>query len=370
MAGEPAGVRTWAGVLRSLHRRRLGIALAAWLATAVAGAGDTSAGFGVTGWSPPPVSQPATAAGASSVATIIVAGDIASCSWDGDAATARLVRRIPGTVMTAGDNAYQSGSLTEFRECYGPTWGRFRNRTRPVLGNHDVATRGAAGYFRYFGKRAGRPGRGWYGFNAGSWRIYALNTNCRMIGGCKEGSAELRWLRADLEAHPRRCVLAVWHHPRYSSGMHGNVNASRALLSALYRAGAEIVVNGHDHLYERFAAARPNGEADPVHGIRQFIVGTGGAPLYRATRPFAPNSRRRNSATHGVLRLTLHVNRYEWEFVPVRGGGFRDRGSGACHGAPESRTHNARDRWPSRSHPYCAAMCRASSARDRRPSLE
>jgi hypothetical protein len=267
--------------------------------------------------------------------TVLVAGDIAGCTWSGDEATAQVVEGIPGKVMTAGDNAYQAGSLEQFRRCYGRTWGRFRNRTRPVIGNHDMVTPGAAGYFRYFGWRAGPRRRGWYAFDAGAWRVYALNTNCRSIGGCKEGSAQLRWLRADLAFHPRRCVLAVWHHPRYSSGPHGNLNASRAFLSALYVAGADIVVNGHDHLYERFAPARPNGVADPDNGIRQFIVGTGGAPLYRASRPFAPNSRRRISSTHGVLRLTLEWDRYEWEFLPVRAArSVRDRGNGMCHEAP------------------------------------
>jgi 3',5'-cyclic AMP phosphodiesterase CpdA len=267
--------------------------------------------------------------------TIVVAGDIAGCAWRGDESTARLVELIPGIVMTAGDNVYQTGTLRQFRRCYHPSWGRFRNRTRPVPGNHDVVTPGAAGYFQYFGWRAGPRRRGWYAFDAGAWRVYALNTNCRTIGGCKEGSAELHWLRADLAAHPRRCVLAVWHHPRYSSGLHGNRKASRAFLSALYEAGADIVVNGHDHIYERFAPARPNGTADPEHGIRQFIVGTGGAPLYRASRPFAPNSRRRISSRHGVLRLALEWDRYQWAFIPVRGGSsVRDRGASRCHEAP------------------------------------
>jgi 3',5'-cyclic AMP phosphodiesterase CpdA len=266
--------------------------------------------------------------------TIVVAGDIAGCGWRADSATARLVQGIPGIVMTAGDNAYPSGTLRQFRECYGPTWGRFRDRTRPVPGNHDrVSDRGAA-YFEYFGWRAGPPGRGYYTFTAGTWRVYALDTNCRAIGGCKEGSAEYRWLKADLAAHPSACVLAVWHHPRYSSGTHGSLTASRALLRLLYDAGAEIVVNGHDHVYERFAPMRPNGRRDLQFGIRMFVAGTGGAPLYGFPRGRLRNSRVRNATTHGVLRLTLRPGRYAWRFLPVPGGSFTDSGTGVCHDAP------------------------------------
>jgi acid phosphatase type 7 len=271
---------------------------------------------------------------APATATVIVAGDIAGCAWRHDSATARLVDAIPGIVMTAGDNAYQTGTYRQFRDCYHPTWGRFRDRTRPTPGNHDWATAGAAGYFRYFGRLAGPPGRGYYKFDAGEWRVYALAGDCRAVGGCRDGSPQYRWLQRELAAHPRRCVLAVWHQPRFSSGVHGSSSATKPLLRLLFRAGAEVVVNGHDHLYERFAPARPDGTVDRVHGIRQFIVGTGGAPLYHFREPFAPNSRVRNASTHGVLRLTLKADRYAWEFIPVPGKTFTDDGSGRCHGRP------------------------------------
>lgn len=282
----------------------------------------------------PPVAAQVPSAVESPTATILVAGDIASCSWSKDRATARLLETSPGVVMTAGDNAYQTGTFKQFRDCYGPTWGRFRERTRPALGNHDWATPGAAGYFRYFGDRAGPPGRGYYAFSAGTWRVYALVSDCPAVGGCRTGSDQHRWLKAELGAHPQACVLAVWHQPRYSSGPHGTNSRTNDLLKLLYNAGAEVVINGHDHFYERFAKARPDGTADPAHGVRQFIVGTGGGPLYPLLKPFAPNSTVRNDSTHGVLRLTLEPDRYAWEFLPVQGETFTDDGAGACHGPP------------------------------------
>lgn len=280
------------------------------------------------------------AVGSPPTETVIVAGDIASCAWSRDRATARLVDAIPGIVMTAGDNAYQIGSHRQFRRCYAPTWGRFRDRTRPVPGNHDWGTPGAAGYFRYFGRLAGPPGRGYYAFSAGTWRVYALASDCWAVGGCKMGSAQYRWLQSDLASHPRRCVLAVWHAPRFSSGPHGNSSATRPLLKLLYDAGAEVVVNGHDHVYERFAPARPDGRADPAYGIRQFVVGTGGAPLYSFRKRLAPNSQVRDASTHGVLRLRLAPDGFSWKFLPVRGDKFTDEGAGDCHGShPASKVN-------------------------------
>lgn len=266
--------------------------------------------------------------------TILVAGDIAGCSWRGDSRTAQLIEGLSGLVMTAGDNAYQRGKYGEFRDCYGPTWGRFLNRTRPVLGNHDWATAEARGYFRYFGARAGPEGTGYYAFDRGEWRIYALVSDCSAVGGCGTDDPQYRWLQADLAANPRRCVLAVWHRPRWSSGSHGNSHGAGRLHNLLYAAGADVIVNGHDHIYERFAPARPGGEPDATYGIRQFIVGTGGAPLYPVSAPYAPNSVVRNTSAHGVLRLTLGSGEYDWEFLPVAGETYTDTGSAACHGSP------------------------------------
>ena len=199
--------------------------------------------------------------------------------------------------------------------------------------DHEWAKPDAVGYFRYFGTLAGPSGRGYYAFDAGSWRVYALAGDCWAVGGCRMGSPQHGWLAADLAAHPAACVLAVWHQPRFSSGPHGSSTATRPLLKLLYDAGAELVVNGHDHDYERFAPARPDGTADPAHGIRQIVAGTGGAPLYPFRKTLAPNSEVRDNEHKGVLQLTLDVDAYAWEFLPVKPG-FTDSGSGACHGEP------------------------------------
>jgi len=236
--------------------------------------------------------------------------------------------------MTSGDNAYDLGRYREFRDCYDPTWGRFLDRTRPAPGNHDWATTGADGYFRYFGDQTGPDGRGYYAFDAGSWRVYSLTSDCWAVDGCGRLSDQYAWLQADLESNPRDCVLGVWHHPRFSSGPHGSRRASRPLLKLLYRAGAEVVVNGHDHHYERFGLAGPDGEVDRAFGIRQFVVGTGGAGLYPFVQPLAPNSKVRNASSYGVLRLTLESDGYAWAFVPVPGDTFTDDGQGSCHEPP------------------------------------
>ena len=252
------------------------------------------------------------------------AGDIAQCTTGGQhEETARLLDSIPGTVFALGDNAYQSGTLQEYNECYGRFWGRHRSRTRPVPGNHEYETPGAAGYFDYFGGNAGPRGLGYYSFDLGSWHVVALNSNIPVGTTSAQGS----WLRADLAANPSRCTLAYWHHPMYSSGRHGNYERMGDLWRILSDAGAELVLSGHDHTYERFAPQDAGGFADDAHGIRQFVVGTGGASLY----PFSmirPNSEARLSAL-GVLKLTLRTGGYDWEFVTVSGPG--DFGSGACH---------------------------------------
>jgi len=260
---------------------------------------------------------------------LVGAGDIASCGLAGDTATAKLISGIAGTVFTAGDNAYETGSTANFRDCYAPTWGAFADRTYPTAGNHEYETTGAAGYFNYFGGRAGPAGKGWYAYDMGSWRIYALNSNCFVVG-CDVGGEQEQWLRADLGANPRECVLAYWHHPRFSSGQHGNDAEVAAIWNALYEAGAEVVVNGHDHNYERFRPQTPAAVADDARGIRQFVVGTGGASL-RSFGTVKANSQIRNSSTLGVLKLTLGLSSYSWQFVPVAGKTFTDSGSETCH---------------------------------------
>jgi hypothetical protein len=261
-----------------------------------------------------------------SVAVLVGAGDIATCTLQGDEKTAALLDGISGDVFTAGDNAYPNGSPAEFASCYGNSWGRHKGRTHPALGNHEYNTLGASGYFEYFGAKAGDPTKGYYSYELGPWHIVVLNSNI----GMNAGSAQEQWLRSDLAMHPTRCVLAVWHHPRFSSGEHGNNAGTQPVWQALYDAGADVVVTGHDHLYERFAPQNGAGELDRSRGIRQFIVGTGGAEMYSFIK-IQPNSEVRNNETFGVLKLTLYTDRYEWRFMPVAGSSFTDNGSASCH---------------------------------------
>ena len=262
---------------------------------------------------------------------LIAAGDIATCDGDDDAATAELVTGIDGTVSTLGDNAYERGSTDDYTDCYDPTWGAFKERTRPAPGNHDYETAGASGYFDYFGAAAGAPAEGWYSYDLGSWHLIVLNSNCDEIGGCDAGSDQMRWLRADLATHPTACTLAYWHHPRFSSGtVHGSDEALEPIWWALYDAGADVVLAGHEHNYERFAPQDPTGAPDAARGIREFVVGTGGRHLYDLGGPL-PTSEVRNDDTFGVLVLTLHPSGYDWAFVPVAGATFTDEGSASCH---------------------------------------
>lgn len=267
---------------------------------------------------------------------IVAAGDIADCSTTADTATAKLLDGIAGTVVTLGDNAYESGSASEFRDCYAPTWGRHLSRTRPSPGNHDYETDDATGYFGYFGSRAGDPTKGYYSYDLGTWHIVVLNSNCAEVGGCGASSAQAAWLRADLAKKPGSNVLAYWHHPRFSSGSHGDDTNVSSFWEILYAAGADVILNGHEHDYERFAPQDPGGRANATHGIRQFIVGTGGTDL-RARASNAPNSQV-FSSTHGVLRLTLRANAYDWAFVPIAGKSFTDAGTSTTHGPPGART--------------------------------
>jgi hypothetical protein len=266
-------------------------------------------------------------------AVLVGAGDIADCSSSGDAATAALIGSMGGTVFTLGDNAYESGSNKQFGKCYGPTWGKFKGRTRPAIGNHEYETKGADGYFDYFGKAAGPRGKGWYSYNAGSWHVVVLNANCSKVG-CGKGSEQERWLREDLADHPTQCTLAYWHQARFvSDKVHGNHPDLNAFWDALYDNGADLVLSAHAHVYERFAPQTPSGKADPSHGIRQIVVGTGGSSHYRFGSA-RPNSQVRNANTFGVLKLTLKSASYDWRFIPTAGRSFKDSGSGSCHGKP------------------------------------
>ena len=258
------------------------------------------------------------------VAVLVGAGDIAQCGLPGAAATAALLDGIDGIVFTAGDNAYFQGTEEEYRRCYEPTWGRHRGRTRPQAGNHDYESPNASPYFAYFGATAGPGGLGYYSFTAGSWHIVSLNSNI----AAAEGSPQLAWLREDLAAHPSTCVGVIWHHPMFSSSENGPQPVMRDAWRTLQQNGAEFVVSGHDHVYERFTPQDANGTAT-AGGIRQFVAGTGGARHYvfGATRP---GSEARGTSW-GVLKFTLSSGRYDWEFIPVAGESFRDSGGEACH---------------------------------------
>jgi acid phosphatase type 7 len=262
---------------------------------------------------------------------LIGAGDIADCSnLAGAEATAKLLEGNPGTVMALGDLAYPNGSADDFK-CYDKTWGRVKGRTRPAVGNHEFHSSGASYYFQYFGAAAGDPKTGYYSYDLGAWHIVVLNSECVEVDGCGAGSPQEKWLRADLAAHPSGCTLAYFHKPRFSSGLtHGNDPEVGAFWQALYDANAELVLNGHDHDYERFAPQDPNGNADPKRGIREFVVGTGGKN-HREFGIHKSNSEVRNNDAFGVLKLTLKPTGYEWKFIPEVGKTFADSGTGSCH---------------------------------------
>jgi acid phosphatase type 7 len=276
----------------------------------------------------PPPSEPSLDPSGDPV--LVGAGDIASCSLDGDEATARLLDGISGTVFTAGDNAYEDGTAANYEDCYAPTWGRHKDRTRPVPGNHDYATKDAAGYRDYFGDAAtNADGKTWYSYDLGTWHIVALDSNCSHVDGCGPDSEQGRWLARDLAASAATCTLAIWHHPRFSSGFHGNSNRVVPFWEALYTAGADVIVNGHDHDYERFAPQDPAGVEDRQRGLREFVVGTGGAAL-RDFESNAANSELRLAVSPGVIKLTLRDGAYDWAWLPTTGP-VSDSGSGPCH---------------------------------------
>ncbi|HXD10089.1 MAG TPA: DNRLRE domain-containing protein, partial [Anaerolineales bacterium] len=276
---------------------------------------------------------------------IAAAGDIACDPADGSfnggngtlnncrqkAVSDLLVGTNLSAVLALGDIQYEDATLTKFQQSFDPSWGRVKNIIRPAVGNHEYLTSGAGGYFGYFGTAAGEPAKGYYSYDVGAWHIIALNSNCSQVGGCGVGSPQEQWLKTDLATHPNICTIAYWHHPRFSSGQHGNNASYDAFWKDLYAAGADIVMSGHDHDYERFAPQNPSGAAD-ANGIQQFVVGTGGKNHYGLTA-VQPNSVVRNTDTYGVLKLTLHPTSYDWQFVPEPGKTFSDSGSLNCRTA-------------------------------------
>ncbi len=263
----------------------------------------------------------------------IGAGDIASCSKNDDELTARILDTIPGTVYILGDNVYENGSTSEYANCYDPTWGRHKARTKPSSGNHDYNTSGATPYYNYFGASAGDPSKGYYSYNLGAWHVIVLNSNISKSAS----SPQVQWLNADLAANQGRCTLAYFHHPIYSStGGSGSsgvyYSSTRPFLDALYAGGADVYLAGHRHFYERLGPMAPNGTSDPVNGVRTFIVGSGGIGGGGVTNVH-PRSEVRNGDTRGVLKMYLYDDSYAWKFIPIAGKTFSDTGSVACKSA-------------------------------------
>jgi hypothetical protein len=250
---------------------------------------------------------------------LLAVGDIGNCEGHADEAVARLASRLPGTIALLGDEAYERGTADEYARCFDPAWGPMRSRFRSAPGNHDYLTTDADGYFSYFGAAAGRTRKGWYSYELGSWHVVVLNSNCSVVG-CDPGSAQVRWLQADLAANRSACLLAYWHHPRWSSGRHGSTDTVDVFWSELASAGADVVLNGHDHTYERIS----------VDGVREFVVGTGGRSLYPFTEDPLPGTEVRTDATYGLLWLSLGEGAYDWQYVALGRSGFTDAGSDSC----------------------------------------
>jgi hypothetical protein len=270
--------------------------------------------------------------------TLLAAADVASCWSSGDEAVSRLLDTMSGPIAIPGDTEQNKGSSDEFAGCYDPSWGRHRSRTLPAVGDHEYRTAGAAPYFDYFGSAAGGAGKGWYSYDLGAWHIIVLNSNCANVGGCGAGSEQYEWLRKDLEDNGGDCIGTYWHHPLFSAGaLHGGLTRSKPFWNLLYEHGAEWVLSGNDHAYQRFAPQTPAGSLDPAGGMRQFVIGTGGTRLDPLGAPL-PNTQVQDNTAFGVLRLGLHEGSYDWEFVPQAGKTFTDSGSTACSALPPETT--------------------------------
>ena len=304
--------------------------------------------------SSPSTEASATPAAAPADPVLVGAGDIADCTRTEDSGTANLIAGIPGHVFTIGDNAYQNGTASEFANCYDPTWGAFKDRTRPALGNHDFGNGtnpGAPNYFDYFNGvgnndgPAGPRGTGYYSYeitgNGVDWHVVVLNSECEpsvgywLPGGCAAGSAQDLWLKADLANSPTNNIIAMWHKPRFSSS--ASYPHMQQLWSDLYAGGVDIALAGHEHDYERLAPMDASGNSDPAYGVRAFTVGTGGEAV-GGFGTILPTSEARSGVTNGVIKFTLHANSYDWQFIPIAGETFTDSGTTAVHGPPPDTT--------------------------------
>ena len=326
------GVRGLRSKLASVVRRRTGSITPAIFLVGVALA-IVSCGHVATSEPPPEIATPsATPTAVPQPATLLAVGDIGSCNTTSDDQVAALAATMPGTIAMLGDTVYESGTAQEFADCFEPAWGQLISRIKPAVGNHEYLTTNAKPYYSYFGAAAGDPTKGYYSYSLGAWHIIALNSNCSRVGGCSPGSPQEKWLKADLAANSDKCVLAYWHHPRFSSGEHGDNPRMSTIWNDLYLGGADVVLSGHDHDYERFVPMDGNGNPDSSYGVRQFVVGTGGKNHYPITRVEA-NSEVQNDKTFGLLKLTLSADGYDWQFVASDGGSFTDSGSSQCHDA-------------------------------------
>jgi acid phosphatase type 7 len=324
------------GLMAVVDRSRSGAASASPSGDASTGATTSPPASGTAGPSGDPSPLPSASEASTPAPTpvpdavLVGAGDIAGCDWDTDEATAALLDDIEGTIFTAGDNVYPEGTDETFDECFDPSWGRHLDRIRPAPGNHDWQTGSLDAYLDYFGEAAvNEDGDPWYAYDLGAWRIIVLDSDCEDAEDCGPESDQGRWLADELATTTARCTLAIWHVPRYSSGFHGDDTDVQPLWDALYEAGADVIVNGHDHDYERFAPLDANGDEDRERGMRQFIVGTGGVALREFEEP-APHSELRLGVTQGVIAFTLKDGGYEWSWIPTEGD-VGDRGSATCH---------------------------------------
>jgi hypothetical protein len=275
--------------------------------------------------------SPASAATASMVAMSDVAGCTSSHQPTGSSGTANVIDDLSGPLAVVGDEVQgQSTTLQDFRNCYHPRWGQFNGRARPVPGNHEYLTSGAKGYFDYFGSRGGPRGKGYYAYTVGDWQVLALNSNCGNIGGCGPGSAMHSWLKSTLAGSSARCQLAYWHHPRWSHGYHGQNKAVGPLFQLLYNDGVELVLNGHEHAYQRFPALGPSGDK-VSDGVVEIVLPSAGASFHGWGAKAGPAPVVRNNNTFGVVALTLRSDGWSSRFVPAPGGSFRDSASGSCH---------------------------------------
>ncbi len=262
---------------------------------------------------------------------LLAAGDIGRCDSTHDDATGALVSGLPGVIATLGDTAYEDGTSAELNDCFGGSWGAVKDRVRfAVMGNHDIHTDGGAPLEAYMGDAAARDGHTWFSDDLGSWHVIVLDGNCGLLGRtCRSGSDQETWLRGDLAASHARCTVALLHQPLFSSGQHGYDASIRPLWDALYAGNVDLVLDGHDHDYERFAPQDPSGAADASRGIVEIIAGTGGAELEAFKDP-RPNSLVRINDTYGVLEMTLLPDAWSSRFVGVDGS-VPDQAAGPCH---------------------------------------